>query len=537
MKQHPSLLPALRPPPPAYPATFPTALHAFWMAVCRDALESIASRLPSELAEERLRIAQLDSRARTSAEAPPMLLWPSTQQTLAEASNVLMSVLGRPRDMGAVERVYTRPGGPPPLPALPQALQISATQNALFRPGDFPWRVAENAVDLLRTFACLSTRGAGEQSQQPQQDHLGAQWALACFPAVHHLIAGAGQASKLLHGAYRSFRTALEAALGPECTVAYPLAAPRVPAPAAVAPAQEQRQPNTVTSRNSLAPIPDTISGAAVAPPATAAAPVPAVPCGVPASGPMPPTARPQRVVLHTDQPLTALGALPLEVIAPLTVLLCSVQSKSLKGRPAAICVVKDYSGTGGADASAKLAATDGPVVAALLGMKIEPHGPFPVVRFSQVRLVRRSGGNFVCGLTTVDTTTMEIDPQGSMALALRRTQAPEPAISEEAECSSHPGPLHGHPVPGPFQARHALQSQSTHAMSAAPAAVVKVEKSTSIVQLGQDALQHAHSRLIEMGFSGIAAKGAVMGVMQDRGMGWKKLTLEQLIDAAMHKL
>ena len=533
--QHPSLLPPLHPAPPTYPPTMDTAMHAFWLAVCRDALECIASRLPVEMAAEKLGMAQRDSHLRTNAVDPPLFLWPKTPQTLAETSNLLMSVLGIPRDMGAIERMYSRPGGPPTLPPHPQAMCMSATAPVLFRPGDFPWRVAENAVELLTTFASLSTSSgdgptlSGHISSQPQSQpqqprDLGPQWALACLPAVHHLVHGTGQAGKMLQKSYISYRSALEGALGPDSTAAYPLVAPsRAPAPAS---AQEQRQPNTINSGDSAAPrvgvsavaVPQPIPPRVVAhaPPPVAVQPPQA--CGVTAN----PAAGEQRVESN-DKSISELGGMEQGTIAPLTGILYEIKWRTVAktGNLAAHCFLKDYSGPGGSDARAEVVVYDSSLVDALQSLQIGPEGPFPVVDFSAVRVVKSIVEGFACRLVALnDTTVLNRDPQNSIARDLRRRQARSLSPTDQRQLQS---------------AHHRLESQSTQAMFDPPAVVVKAENGKSEADARHGAFLKAVSSIVEMGYLREVARRAVMDVMKERGAEWRKI--DELIDAAMRKL
>ncbi|KAH7617569.1 putative Cell division cycle-associated 7-like protein [Nannochloris sp. 'desiccata'] len=507
---HPTLLPPLQRNVNQQSNVFETALHAFWMAVCRDALSCVSSRLTPDLAEDRIRTAQLAVRAAansaiTSSAMPRLVFWPSTEQTKAQASNTLMTTLGRPRSMESVEKLYIRPGGVPGLPAA--LLNIAnnpgiisgGTGSGLFRPGDFPWKVADAAIVFVRTLAACG--GAN-----------GPSWAAACFPALHHLVPGAGQASKLLHGAYRGLRSALETAQGLEATQAYPLATAKPPVGHVVIPAageiagggQEQREPNTTTA--------SAFSGA---PPR----PLPAVAQASAA------VAQPQARTIASDQTLTALAALPIDSTAPVIVLLQSVASATSKdGRTAAICFIKDYSGPGGTEAIAKLAAAAPAAVAALIGLRIQPGGPLPVIRLSQVRLGKRTvRGGFTCGLTTNDSSIVEIEPQGHVADALRRTQGRSqgPAMSQEAECPAAPAGIgvHAH-----------LQSQTTQAAAAAAPRCgevyqVKSEQKSATPgpcrapMLGQDALYQAHTQLVGMGFATETAKAAVGGTLAQQCM------------------
>jgi hypothetical protein len=539
---HPTLLPPLQSNNSnsvhQQSSVFDTALHAFWMAVCRDALSCVSSRLTPELAEDRLRTAQLAVRAAansaiipvasSSAAATPLLFWPATEQTKAQASNALMSSLGRPRTIEAIDKLYLRPGGAPGLPAALHKLATlgSGGGSNLFRPGDFPWRLANTAIAFVRTLAA----SGGEN---------GHSWAAACFPALHHLVPGAGQASKLLHGAYRELRSALETARGVEATAAYPLAIAKPaangggdPAAAVGVPpggAQEQREPNIAASAFSGAPL----RPLPAAPAAAASAPVPHPP--------------PQARTISSDQTLTALAALPIDSTAPVTVLVQSVSSaKSKDGRTAAICFIKDYSGAGGTEAVAKLAAAAPAAVAALVGLRIQPGGPLPVIRLSQIRLGKRAvRGGFTCGLTTNDSSIVEIEPQGHVADALRRTQgslAAGPAMSQEAECPA------AAPAAGPV-CLHALQSQTTqapppsrHRAAAAEQYKVKSERKSAALGssntnlLGQESLHQAHTHLVGMGFSTETAKAAVLAVMREKGTGWKQLSFEQFVDALIQK-
>jgi len=527
---HPTLLPPLQMNGNQQSNVFETALHAFWTAVCRDALSCVSSRLTPELAEDRLRTAQLAVRAAansasTVSATPRLVFWPSTEQTKAQASNALMTTLGRPRSMEPVEKLYIRPGGAPGLPAA--LLNIAnnpgivscGTNSGLFRPGDFPWKVADTAVVFVRTLAACG----GEN---------GPSWAAACFPALHHLVPGAGQASKLLHGAYRELRSALETAQGIEATAAYPLATAKPPPaggdvnPAAgkdPGGAQEQREPNTTAA--------SAFSGA---PPRPLRAGAQASAAGF----------QPQARTIASDQTLTALAALPIDSTAPVTVLVQSVASVTSKdGRTAAICFIKDYSGPGGTEAIAKLAAAAPAAVATLVGLRIQPGEPLPVVRLSQVRLGKRAvRSGFICGLTTIDYSIVEIEPQGHVADALRRSQGATqgPAMSQEAECPAAPAGIDGN---------NYLQSQTTQAAVAAAAAPrhgeankIKSEQKSAARDppktplLGKEALYQAHSQLVGMGFATETAKAAVLAVMREKGAGWKHLSFEQFIDALIQK-
>lgn len=520
---HPTLLPPLQANGNQQSNVFETALHAFWMAVCRDALSCVSSRLTPELAEDRLRAAQLAVRAAansaiTSSATPCVVFWPSTEQTKAQASNALMSTLGRPRSMESVDKLYTRPGGAPGLPAALVSIANNpgivscGTSSGLFRPGDFPWKVADTAIVFVRTLAACG----GEH---------GPSWAAACFPALHHLVPGAGQASKLLHGAYRGLRSALETAQGLESTAAYPLATAKPPPTgnavnsAAGGGAQEQREPNTTAA--------SAFSGAPQRPLQAGAQPSAA-------------DAQPQARTIASDQTLTALAALPIDSTAPVTVLLQSVTSATSKdGRTAAICFIKDYSGPGGTEAIAKLAAAAPAAVATLVGLRIQPGGPLPIIRLSQVRLGKRAvRSGFTCGLTTNDYSIVEVEPQGHVADALRRTQngTRNPAMSQEAECPAAPAGIGGSIY---------LQSQTTQAAPAphrSEAYKVKSEQksaapgSPKTPLLGQEALRQAHTSLVGMGFATETAKAAVLAVMREKGSGWKRLPFEQLMDALIQK-
>jgi hypothetical protein len=427
--------------------------------------------------------------------------------------------------MEAVEKLYLRPGLSPGIPTAllnisNHSVNTGGGGSGLFRPGDFPWVVAETAIVFVRTLAACG----GEN---------GPSWAASCFPALHHLVPGAGQASKLLHGAYRSLRAALETAKGPEAIAAYPLATAKPPGIGNVAGAgnaQEQREPNTTTAMSAF-------SGAAAPPPNRSR---------VSASGPsgVEPSTTGARTIT-TDQTLTALAALPIDSTAPVTVLVKSVASaKSRDGRTAAICFIKDFSGPGGTEAVAKLAAAAPAAVAALVGLRIQPGGPFPVIRLTQVRLGKRAVREFTCGLTTNDYTIVEIEPQGHVADALRRSQGggghQEPAMSQEAECPAAP----------PFDQMNQmnLQPQTTQAAAALgrnPSQVYKVKSekksvvagpSTTAPLLGQEALHQAHTQLVNMGFASEKAKAAVLAVMRENGAGWKQMTFEQFIDTLIQK-
>jgi hypothetical protein len=225
------------------------------------------------------------------------------------------------------------------------------------------------------------------------------------------------------------------------------------------------------------------------------------------------------------------------------TVLIKSVASaKSKDGRTAAICFIKDFSGPGGTEAIAKLAAAAPAAVAALLGLRIQPGGPLPVIRLSQVRLGKRAVREYTCGLTTNEHTIVEIKPQGHVADALRRTQSGSgggggaPAMSQEAECPEAPvnnaaAPPYAH-----------LQSQTTQAAPQAEKYKVKSEQKSAAAGpstgqlLGQEALHQAHTQLVGMGFASDKAKAAVLAVMREKGTGWKQLTFEQFIDALIQK-
>lgn len=217
------------------PDALPAVMQAFWLAICRDILRCVASRLPVEIARQRLDHARTivnsipaagggaggaaagaadtssDSNGQLATIMKNRTIWPSTDQTIAEAKNAMLSALGRPRTLDAVERMYSRPGHLAQL--LTTALkaisnggsdeatsrgphqQPTATTNStmLFRPGDFPWKVAQHGITMLCTL-CTLDQGNGVG------------WTAACFPALHFLIAGSGQASKLLHKSYKELR-------------------------------------------------------------------------------------------------------------------------------------------------------------------------------------------------------------------------------------------------------------------------------------------------------------------------------------------
>ena len=541
--------------------------------------------MPS-LAEERLRTAVLAVRRRGSSSNPVLLLWPTTEDTVAQASNALMGALGRQRSVEAVEKLFNRPGGTAllsPCMAPPGssngALVTSGggttttsttttnatTANGVFRPGDFPWKVAAAAIDLLRTLASLSCshdatattttidpahvneeehhqRQQQQQQQQRGNNNVGAQWAAACFPALHHLIPGAGQASTLLHGSYRTMRTALEGALGPESTAAYSVITTTTTVPT-VPTAQEQREPNAAVATDTVT----AVSAAAAAPP----------PCSFPRA----PQHRPQSCsanaaaaavnISTADVTLSALAALPLESIAPITVLIEKVKCKVMKdGSQAAVCVVKDLSGGGGggAEVSARLGAAASAAVSSLLSLNMHGNNSnspttLPVVRFSQVRLAKRvsSGGDggaaYICSLTTLASTVVEIDPQGRAADALRRSQRQPPPNNRSAlpEAASQQGDWPGFDASNGYQ--HGVQSQTTQPAAAPPPPppVVKLEKSNS--SLGVNDLRAVHSKLVEMGYSSDAASTAVREVMRETGGRWKQMSVEQVIDASVQKL
>jgi hypothetical protein len=97
---------------------------------------------------------------------------------------------------------------------------------ALSQPGDFPWELARGALAFVRALAALPPPAPG------------AAWAMACFPAAHFLVLGAGAAGRLLQPAYLELRAGVEAATGPLAGYGLrsrPAAAAAAPAPGAPA--------------------------------------------------------------------------------------------------------------------------------------------------------------------------------------------------------------------------------------------------------------------------------------------------------------
>jgi len=301
------------------------ALHALWLAVCRDVLRCIYDRLQADTAAQKIALAESKT-----AGAHPTPLWPSTDQTVAEARNAMLSNLGRPCDMTAVERLATRPGS---LPAMP--LELSSSASSFFRPGDFPWKLADAGICLLRTLAMLRTeigvQTDAEASPLASPQHLslsfGANWSMACFPATHYLIVGAAQSTKLLHLSYKRLRSELESALGEECMSPYGLAK-QAPLPAAsvvvgvpsrstATDAQEQRQPNAIVS-----------------------------------------SPAPEKHQITRFISISSLYGLTVSTKVSLTAFLTSIRSRSYSGGEVLICTLKDYSGPGNSSVGASLVAS-----------------------------------------------------------------------------------------------------------------------------------------------------------------------------------
>jgi hypothetical protein len=233
LRAQPDLLPPLTPAPdPAERGGTPSALHAFWLGACRDALACVAAVLPAEGAPRALALASAAA-ARGDAAAPPPLQ-PATEATVAEAANNLLGTLRRLPAVDAVERAYARAGGaapiPPPVAAggggAPAAAVAMPPPPALSQPGDFPWELARGALAFVRALAALPPPAPG------------AAWAMACFPAAHFLVLGAGAAGRLLQPAYLELRAGVEAATGPLAGYGLrsrPAAAAAAPAPGAPA--------------------------------------------------------------------------------------------------------------------------------------------------------------------------------------------------------------------------------------------------------------------------------------------------------------
>lgn len=241
--EHPSVLPPLHPAPAQNQGITP-ALHAFWLAVCRDALNCVATMLQPEARQRGLLKLQLRAAA---AGGGTLLLQPSTPQTVAEASNALLGALGRPTvGCEGVDRAYEGFASDP-LPGL-------------FRPGHFGWTLAVRGVELVQTLLVLPPpREAG-----PAQA-AGPQWAMACFPALHYLITAQGEATahQELYASYRALRARVRDVLGAQALEDFPLerqaAAPRQPVVRSSAEQeQEQQQPNRGGPLGQLATVPPT---------------------------------------------------------------------------------------------------------------------------------------------------------------------------------------------------------------------------------------------------------------------------------------
>jgi hypothetical protein len=461
---HPEVVPP-RGPAPADPRGMPAALHTFWLAVGRDAVGCVAGVLQPEARQKGMQALE----QRCAGGAFPGALRPATPATVAEASNALLGALGRPgAGLEAVERAFA---GFVPAPA-----------PGLFRPGDFQWELARRAMGLVGTLLALPAPaadggGGGAATEAAAGLAPGAQWAMACFPALHYVILGAGPAGRPLLGAYRSLRERVQAALGAGALAPFPIkaAAPRQQGPAAPAPPPPQH--------------------------------------------------------FLDDQTLETLRAAPPGSVAPVTACVgARPQRQQVRGGAAATLALKDLSGA----RASVVVSQPAEVVAALLALGEAREWRPAVVRFAQLRVAPpavqgQPAGAHALQLFATPLSALEVDPAGERADALRAAfaQAGEAPLQHalESQATQGAGPPALPPPPAGVAVKEEPQSQQQDDPAPRPAAG------------GQElfaSLRAAKGRLLGMGYSGPSATAALKAVAQRHGATWRAYGAEQLVEAAL---
>ena len=465
------------------------ALHAFWVAVCRDALSFMASRLSTQ------------GQARAEACIGERALQASTQASVAEASNQLMAAQGRLHySSHTLEAVYNRmtaratapsagagTGGtgalrapdPTPLTTLPFS----------FRPSDFHWTVLANGLLLLQS-VMLHSR----------------EWADALFPAVYHyyneMVAsqlcggggggGRGGVPTAVEMAYSNLRRRLQETYGAGMLHAYVY--PLQPPPAPPAPAPAPLSSLHATARPPMAPM---------------------------HISPHQPTC------ITADQSIAALASGPKGTIAPITALLHATDEKK------AVMCVRDYSRPGEVEARANVViSSKSPALwKQLLGVRVGPGRPSPVIRLNKVQLLKSAEmedgtesdkkNKILCVVTTLPDTVVELDPCGPYAAELSRRQMDETALA----------PVHAHAE------EECSQATVQH--------VVQVKQSKENAAGTGDGLSTVKEVLrtlgVEMGYGEREAKRVMKRVMEElnkEGKGrWRQLGKEALIQRAIEYL
>lgn len=214
-------------------------IHQFWVAICQDALDCVKNVLPADLVTKN--ISAVKSAATSLSNIPTdSFIWPWGECEKANARNNLLKASHIDDRFSSLDKLLTKTSAP----GIPQLLGHTPSYN--FRPGDFGWDLASNALGFLqvlsgrpKTDSHHSNFGSIDQFYPDPNDSFisnhtnvtekrnqNIYWVLASFPALHAMIPCTGSRSKRLHEHYKRIRELLEKEFGENELSIYPLQAP-----------------------------------------------------------------------------------------------------------------------------------------------------------------------------------------------------------------------------------------------------------------------------------------------------------------------
>lgn len=363
------------------------ALHAFWSAVCRDIVSIVAARLGDAFLSTQLTAAKVFVKEHTwlsrpcqfskgvadeleRSERPATWFWPVNERCISEASNLVLGALGMPRSTNAVDRLYARPGAA----SIPASLwevslgrgpsSLSGTLPDQFRPGDFPWRLANDAIRLLTAFCSTDDTNVHDyhscNSQESEALQIMVEWAWACYPALYFLVHAMKRAMSPLQAAFDEYRAALLARLGPKPLDVFDEYLAKMGIGIEEVPHAKQEKYSIESS--------GVLRAATAKPQSTSAAEL-ETPAPAPALGPSSLLKIKEETVPRLlSKTLTQLALSSVGTRAVMVATLVSCHSVPRPdGNQAAMCVVKDWSGPGGTETFAKLAVATPTAAATIL--------------------------------------------------------------------------------------------------------------------------------------------------------------------------
>ena len=160
-------------------------LTNFWACVCKDSINTVNKRFPSDTMSETLMNAEY-MYCRIVKHYPDARLYtPDSGETLTDTQNMVLSQLGRPLSLSSLESIYSTTSISDLLRADPADLTSNLTP---IRPGDFGWSVARRSLQLLATIARAQQTPEDTNSVGKSILKKGALFALNCYPYLSVLL-------------------------------------------------------------------------------------------------------------------------------------------------------------------------------------------------------------------------------------------------------------------------------------------------------------------------------------------------------------